>query len=149
MTFSATSSPVWLESDQHSFAVTGQSGLKGVARLVKREPDLFAFGSERGGDARSRLAHRFGEMDRGRREFLRKRFARAKERRPRVVGIDDDGLAFARQFVDEQPNAPLIVGVGAFEVGDLGAHDHFKLAGARQRALDAVAHGGGFTSNRL
>ena len=88
-------------------------------------------------------------MDRGRGEFLRQRLARAKERRAGVVGVDDNRFAFARQFVDEKPNAPFILGVGAFEVGHLGAHDHFQFAGPCQRAFDAVSHGGGFAPDRL
>ncbi len=46
-------------------------------------------------------------------------------------------------------NADFVVAVGALERGDFVLHQRFELAGARQRALDAVAHGRDFAADRL
>ncbi len=46
-------------------------------------------------------------------------------------------------------DAHLVVVVGMFEGGDLVLHQRLELGGARERALDAVAHGGDFAADRL
>ena len=90
------------------------------------------------GDARSRL-----------RDFAGNHFLRAGDRLAHAVRIGDDGLALGGEFVDEGAHAPLVVRIGAFEVGDFVMHHQFEFAGARQSALDAIAHGGDLAANRL
>ena len=130
-------------------AMRGQRRLEAVAGFFERELDFLAFRSERGGDARARVAHRFGEMGGGRGELLRKRVAGAEKRGAGVVGVHDDRFALARQLVDQQSDAAFVFRIGAFEVRHLRAHDDFKLAGARQRPFDPVAHRGGLAADRL
>ena len=46
-------------------------------------------------------------------------------------------------------DAHFVVVVGVLERGDLVGDQRLELGGARQRALDAVAHGGDFAADRL
>ena len=130
-------------------AVAGEGPIQAVAGALQREPDFLALGAERDGDAIAGRADLLGEMRRGARHLRRQRVAGAVERRARIVGIENDGLALMREFVDQQADAALVFAVGAFEVRHLGAHDHFEFAGAGQGALDAVAHRRGFAADRL
>ena len=123
--------------------------LDAAAGAFQREPDFLALLAERRRDAIAGGADLLGEMRRGARHLRRQRVASAVKRRARVVGVQNDGLALMREFVDQQSDAALVFAVGAFEVRYLGAHDHFEFAGARQRALDAVAHRRGFAADRL
>ncbi len=66
-----------------------------------------------------------------------------------LLGIADDGLALGRQFVDQRAHAALVIAEGALDVRDFGAHQRFQFAGAGQRPLDAVAHGGDLAADRL
>ena len=130
-------------------AVTEELPLDAAAGALQREPDFLALVAERRGDAIAGRANLLGEMRRGARHLRRQRVAGAVKRRARVVGVENDRLALMREFVDQQPDAALVFAVGAFEVRHLGAHDHFEFAGARQGALDAVAHRRGFAADRL
>ena len=82
-------------------------------------------------------------------EILGESFMRAGDGAAHAVGVGDDRLAFAGEFVDQRPHAAFVVGVGAFEIGDFGANHGFQFAGARDGALDAVAHRGDFAANGL
>ncbi len=54
-------------------------------------------------------------------------------------------VSFAKQVAD----ADFVVVVGALERRDFVVHQRFKFGGARQRALDAVAHRGDFAADGL
>ncbi len=55
--------------------------------------------------------------------------------------MGDDGVALAAEPVDQRADARLVLRVGALDLVDLGVDERFQLDGARQRALDAFAHG--------
>ena len=61
----------------------------------------------------------------------------------------DDRFALIGHLGDERANSTFIVGVGALERRDLGLDTGFELSGARQRALDAVAHRRELAADRL
>ena len=66
-----------------------------------------------------------------------------------LPGLADEGIALAAQILQQRPDAHLVVVVCVFEGGDLVRDQGLELGGARERALDAVAHGGDFASNGL
>ena len=130
-------------------AMGAERRVEHVAGVLQREPDFFPSGAQRRGDASSRLAHRFGKLHGGIRQLVRKRIPCAKQSGARIVGVVKNRFAFAGQFVNQQTDATLVLRIGALEIGDLRAHDHFEFAGSRQGALNAVAHGSRFASNGL
>ena len=85
--------------------------LDAAARALQRDPDFLALGPERRRDAIAGRADLFGEMRGGADELRRQLVARAEQRGAGVVGVKDDSLALARQFVDKQADA-LVFGVG-------------------------------------
>ena len=74
---------------------------------------------------------------------------RAGDRLAQPIRVADDCLALRGEFVDQRTDASLVVSVGAFEVRNFRAQHCFQLACAGERAFNAVAHGGDFTSNGL
>ena len=66
-----------------------------------------------------------------------------------LPGLADEGVALAAQILQQRPDAHFVVVVGMFEGGHLVRHQRLELGGARERALDAVAHGGHFAADRL
>ena len=53
------------------------------------------------------------------------------------------------KFAEQIADAHFVVVIGALERGDFVVHQRFQLGGARERALDAVAHGGDFAADGL
>ena len=66
-----------------------------------------------------------------------------------LLGLADQAVALARQIVEHAADTDLVVVVGALERCDLALHQRFQFGRARQRALDAVAHGGDLAANSL
>ena len=130
-------------------AVVGQVLHEVGAGPAQRKRDLLALRAERGGDSAAGLADGFGEPHRGRREIARQRFVRADDCGTHLLGIDDDFLALLRQPIDQGADAPLVIGIGALEGGDFGAHHRFKFARTRERAFDSITQGRDFAPDRL
>ena len=68
---------------------------------------------------------------------------------PNLPGLTDEGIALAAQILQQRADAHLVVVVGVLERGNLVCHQRLELGGARERPLDAVAHGGHFAPDRL
>ena len=66
-----------------------------------------------------------------------------------ALGIGDHRFALAGQFLDQGAHARFVVGIGAFERGDLVVDHHFEFAGARQGALEAIAERVHFAAHGL
>lgn len=66
-----------------------------------------------------------------------------------ALGVHDDGLALADQFVDQGADLQFVVIIGAFQRRHFIMDKDFQLAGARDRPFDAVAHGGDFAADGL
>ena len=66
-----------------------------------------------------------------------------------LLGLADQRVALAAEILQQAADAHLVVVVGVLERGDLVCDQRLELGGARQRALDAVAHGGDFAPDRL
>ncbi len=66
-----------------------------------------------------------------------------------VLGLVDQGLALVGELAEQVADAHFVVVIGALERGDFVVHQRFQLGRARERALDAVAHGGDFAADGL
>ena len=66
-----------------------------------------------------------------------------------LLGLADQRVALAAEVLQQRADAHFVVVVGVFERRHLVGDQRLKLGGARQRALDAVAHGGDFAADRL
>ena len=124
-------------------------GHEGLGALAESAVERIARGLERLGEvaagfddgARDALADHV-EVEHKAGVALGDRFADA-------LCVGDHRFALAGQFLDQRAHARFIVGVGAFERGDLVVDHHFELAGAREGALEAVAQGVHLTAHGL
>ena len=66
-----------------------------------------------------------------------------------LLGLADQRVALAAEILQQGADAHLVVVVGVLERGDLVGDQRLELGGARERALDAVAHGGDLAADRL
>ena len=82
-------------------------------------------------------------------EFFLQRLMGAGNRGTNALGMDDDCFALAAKTVDEIADAAFIVGIGAFDLVDLGVNQCFQFDSARQCALDAFTHGLNFATHSL
>ena len=130
-------------------ALRGQTEQDSLAGLAERGRDFLALGAEGLRDAHAGVADGFRQLQRRRRERVGEIFMRARHGAAHLLGVEHDGLALVREIVDQSTDAPLVVGVGAFERRDFGAHERLEFAGARERALDAVAHRGDLAADGL
>ena len=137
------------EARDKFFAVTRQMLGEFVAALVQRQPDLVAFGVDRIRDAAGGLADAVSEADRRRFNVAGDAIMGDRDGAAHAIGIGENGFALAGQLVDQRAHAPLVIGKGALQIGDLGPHQGFKFAGPRQGALNAIAHGGDLAPDRL
>ena len=122
---------------------------QGFARLRKGLFDGAALGVQRGGDAVAGLRQHFRHLAGRRVEFAGDGGMGAGKGFRNLVGVGDDGFALARQFIEQDADAALVVAIGALKLGHLGADHAFQLAGAGQRPFDAVAHGRDLAADRL
>ena len=120
-----------------------------IPRAGQGQADFLALHAERRRDASSGFADAQRHAVARLLEFLRKGFLRIGDGGAHPVGVGQNRLALGGEFVDELAHAPLVVGVGPLEIGDFRPDHGFKFAGARQRALQPVAHGGDFAADGL
>ena len=85
----------------------------------------------------------------GRADLVAQRLVRAGDRGAHALGMGDHGFALAAETVDQRADAGVVLGIGAFDLVDFGVDQRFELDGARQRALDAFAHGRDFAAHGL
>ena len=130
-------------------ALRGQAEQDALAGLAERGGDFLAFGAEGLRDAHTGVADGFRQLQRRRRERVGEIFVRAGHGAAHLLGVEHDRLALVREIVDQSADATLVIGVGAFERRDFGAYERFEFAGARERALDAVAHRSDLAADRL
>ena len=138
-----------VETRDDLVAASGEMGDERLAGARERHADLFALGPEGCRHARARVRDALRDEVARLRQIARKMVLRARNRHAHAVGVREDGFALGGQFVDELAHPPLVVGIGALEVRHLGAHHGLEFAGARERALDPVAHGRHLAADRL
>ena len=66
-----------------------------------------------------------------------------------LLALADQGVALVREGLEQAADADFVVVIGALERGHLVGDQSFELGGARERALDAVAHRGDLAADRL
>ena len=111
--------------------------------------EFFRLIAERGADAGASFADLIGDARASLGEFARDGFLRLRHHLANAVGVAHDGFALGGELIDQRAHAPFVVGIGSLEVRDLVVDEHFELAGARQRTLDAIAHGRDLAADRL
>ena len=121
----------------------------GIAGMAERERDVLALLGERAGDALRHLVDFLGHQIADRGDVVRQVEMHAGDGVAHLFGLVDQRLPLARQFAQQVADADFVVVIGALERGHLVMHQRFQLGGARQRALDAVAHGGDLAPDRL
>ena len=120
-----------------------------IADLAEGERDLLALLRQRMGNALGGLVDLVADEIADGGEILRQVDLNVVEGGTDLLGLADQRVALAGEILQQPADANLVVAIGAFERRNLALHKRFKLAGARQRALDAVAHGGYFAADRL
>ena len=71
------------------------------------------------------------------------------DRRTHLFGLSDQRVALVGELLQQAADADLIIAVGALERGNLVVNERFELAGARERSLNAIAHGRHFAADGL
>ncbi len=119
-----------------------------VAGVSERQRDVFALFGQRAGDALRHFVDLFGDQIADRGDVVRQIEMDRADRLAHLFGLADQGVALVGQFAQQIADADFVVVIGAFERGDFVVDEGFQFGGARQSALDAVAHGGDFAADR-
>ena len=120
-----------------------------VAGAPQGQADFLALDAQRCRHPRACLGNAVGDFGRSPGQIFRQRFLGRADGVAHPVGIADNCLALAGQKIDQRTDAALVVAIAALQIADLGMHQRFKLAGPRQRALDAIAHRCHLAADRL
>ena len=121
----------------------------GVAGVPERARDVLALLGERMGDAPRRLVDLIGDQLADLRDVVAEIEMDAVDGVADLLGLADQGIALAAQILQQRPDAHLVVVVGVLERRHLVGDQRLELGGTRERALDAVAHGGDLAPDRL
>ena len=131
-----------------------------AAALAEREDHVVAGIGERRGDMGAALFQRAGDAFR---DFVDARGDRVRDQCDVVAEVDlhagngaadllglaDQVVALMGDVLEQGADAHFVVAIGALERCDFVGNEGFEFAGARDRALDAVAHRGDFAADRL
>ncbi len=107
--------------------------------LAERAVQRIAGSLERLGEVAARFDDRAGNALRDHVEIEDETSVALGDCLAHALGVGNHRFALAGEFLDQGAHARFIVGIGALEGGDLVVDHHFELAGAAQRALEAVA----------
>ncbi len=121
----------------------------GVAGGAKRDRNLLALLGERAGDALRRLVDAFGDELAHRGDVVGEVEMDVGDGVAHLLGLSDQGFALLGEAVEQVADAQLVVVVGALQRRHFVVDQRLELGGARQRALDAVAHGRDLAADRL
>ena len=131
-----------------------------AAALAEREDHVVAGIAERAGDVGAALFQRAGDAlgdfidagcdrvrDQG--DIVAKVDLHAGDGAANLLGLADQIVALMGDILQQRADAHLVVAVGALQRRDFVGNQGLEFAGTRDRALDAVAHGGDFAADRL
>ena len=121
----------------------------GVAGVAERARDVLALLGQRVGDPPRCLVDLLGDELADLGDVVAEIEMHAVDGVADLLGLADQRVALAAQILEQAADAHFVVVVGALERGDLVGDQRLELGGARQRALDAVAHGGDLAADRL
>ena len=117
--------------------------------MAERQRDVLALFGERAGDALRHFVDLVGDQIADRVDVVGEIEVDAGDGVADLLGLADQRFALVRQFAQEIADTDFVVVIGAFERRDFVVHQRFEFGGARQGALDAVAHGGDFAADGL
>ncbi len=120
-----------------------------VAGMAQRTGDVGATLFERTGDALGDFVDARCDGVRDQRDVVAQVDLHAGNGAANLFGLADQIVALMRDVLQQRADAHFIVAVGALEGGDFVGNEGFELAGACDRAFDAVTHRRDFTANRL
>ncbi len=120
-----------------------------VAGIAQRAGNVFAALFQCAGDAFRDLVDARRDRVADQRDVVTQVDLYAGDGAANLLGLADQVVALMRDILQQGANPHFVVGIGALQrryfIGDQG----FQFAGARDRALDAVAHGRDFAADRL
>ncbi len=120
-----------------------------VAGMRQRAGDVGAALFQRAGDAFCDFVDARGDGVRDQRDVVAQVDLHAGDGAAHLFGLADQVVALMGDVLQQRADAHFVVGIGALERCDFVGNQGFQLAGTRDRALDAVAHGGDFAADRL
>ena len=120
-----------------------------VAGIAERLGDVGAAFFQRAGDAFRDLVDAGGDRIRDQRDVVAQIDLHAGNGAANLLGLADQIVALMGDVLQQRADAHLVVAVGALERRDFVGNQGFEFAGARDRALDAVAHRRDFAADRL
>ena len=129
-----------LQALQQVAAALAERADHGVAGAAERERDVLALLGQRLGDLLGAVVDLCGDVVADRGNVVRQIEMHAGDGVAHLLGLADQGVALMRERLEQAADADFVVVVGALERGDFVGDQRFELGGARQRALDAVAH---------
>ena len=138
-----------LQALQQVAAALAERRDHGVAGIAERERDVLALLGERLRDLVRAVVDARGYLVADGGDVARKAEMDGGDGAAHLLALRHQHVALLRERVQQAADAQLVVVVGAFQRGNLVGDERFELGGARQRALDAVAHGGDLAADRL
>ncbi len=120
-----------------------------VAGVRERAGDVGAAFFQRAGDALGDFVDARGDGVGDQRDVVAQVDLHAGNGAAHLLGLADQVVALMGDVLQQRADAHFVVGIGALERCDFVGNQRFEFAGARDRALDAVAHGGDFAADRL
>ena len=90
-----------------------------------------------------------GDFLAGRRQLFLELLVGAGDGGADALGVADDRIALAAEFLDQAAHAHFVVGIAALERIDLGMDQGLQFGSASYRALDALVHGRDFAADGL
>ena len=138
-----------LQPGQHVAAAARELLDHVVADLGQRQRDVLALFGQRMGNALRSLVDLLADQIADRRQILGQIDVDVVDGGPHLLGLADQRVALVGEILQEPADAHFIVAIGALERRHLVLDQYFEFAGARQGALDAVAHGRDLAADRL
>jgi hypothetical protein len=120
-----------------------------VAGVAERRGDVGAAFFQRAGDALGHFIDPGGDRVRYQRDIVAQVDLHAGDGAADLLGLSDQIVALMGDILQQSADPHLVVAVGALQCGDFVGDQGFKFAGARDGALDAVAHRRDFAADRL
>ncbi len=120
-----------------------------VAGAAERARDVGAAFFQRAGDALGNFVDPGGDRVRDQRDIVAKVDLHAGDGAANLLGLSDQVVALVGDILQQRADPHLVVGIGALERGDFIGNQGFEFAGARDRALDAIAHRRDLAADRL
>ena len=138
-----------LEALEQVAAALAERADHGVAGAAERERDVLALLGQRLRDLLRAVVDALGDVVADRGDVVRQIEMHAGDGVAHLLGLADQGVALMRERLEQAADADFVVVVGALERGHFVGDQRLELGGARERALDAVAHGGDLAADGL